>query len=397
MARNFVRASGHYINFNPVLTDYTTKLSLGFWIKFTTAPGSGERYMLFCKHKDGNDINFHLEYRNDAGTKRLQLAWSQPVATFSIYHHDVDLATDTWYHLCVTADWTTNPDTIVLYIDGASVALTLTGSNNATPTTGAIQAATLGRHGTLNQNYLNGDMAEFFTLADTLTTEEVTILADGFTPRALNKRYDSYLPLLGRHSTEPDLFGKHEGEPTSTTPSAHPKIMVYPYSLGSYVPAALPVSLLEPSQYVSIHWPRRVSKTQLSAPMQSFTDSSAPPLVLAHDNRSYQSIFWPKRASKRQVKADFQSFIDPAIAGFTAHWKPSSVRIARKKMFQAFIISASAVRSAPISGGGGGPVAPAGEFAQWAPDPLIRIEPKRANIRLRAPMAPKFGAKTRPC
>lgn len=223
MAYNFVRASGHHIDIDS-FPDLTSQLSLSVHVKNASAVaggGSFEERIIFTKFKngDGNDRNFQFDYRNNGGNTGPMLVWTSPVSSFITYQ-DIGtfLTVDTWFHFLVTVDWTTNPDTVALYFDGSSHSLTRSGSDNATPTTGATQVTKIGGYAT---GEWDGDLAELAIWDTVLTASEAAALKKASPLVVHPNNLVFYAPLVRDLI---DLKG-HGLTNNSATVSTHPPII----------------------------------------------------------------------------------------------------------------------------------------------------------------------------
>ena len=227
MARGLARASSQ--NLTPAgLSNYSTQVSIGMWFRPASAPGSGVYMTHFAKGVSGNAAqrNVGCDYRDSGSGDWLEIYWTVAQGTYIEYRttSTVSLTNGTWYHLLWVVDWATNPDTVVLYLDGVSQALTNAGGTDTVPQTAGTQVA---RIGSLHQDssYLDGDLAEFFICTNALTAAEAILLSRGFSPLFLGSRtFDAYYPLIGRASPEIDRKLGNTATVTGATAAAHPRI-----------------------------------------------------------------------------------------------------------------------------------------------------------------------------
>ena len=162
MARAFTRASSHTISL-PSVADLTTAMTFGCWLQTASASAVAEYRTLCGKGRSGDatDRNFGFDFRRVAsGNEGLEMYWTQPVNNYSEYYFDVTLSLNTWYHLVWTADWSTNPDTVACYLNGAAQSLSVGGSTDATPTTGATPVPNMGAFHGGGSDYWDGRLAE---------------------------------------------------------------------------------------------------------------------------------------------------------------------------------------------------------------------------------------------
>jgi Concanavalin A-like lectin/glucanases superfamily len=223
MAYNFVRASNHHIEIAG-LPDITTTLSLSVRLRIANAIGTGEQFLIFSKFKDSTDRNFQFDYINSGGNTGMRIAWNQPVSTLISYSDSANILTvGTWYHFLATADWTTNPDSIHLYQDNAEATLNRSGSDNATPTTGAPQLSRIGGIAGASSSNFDGDICELAIWDTILTADEARALGAKASPLTVHpSNLVMYAPMVR------DLID-HKGTTTFTnqgaTVVAHPPVI----------------------------------------------------------------------------------------------------------------------------------------------------------------------------
>lgn len=235
MARKFLGSANEYITI-PSVPDapLAIKLTFGCWFRKDVGATVSEYHTLFSKGKSGDSSDRHLwiDHRLRSSVEHLEVVWTQPYATSIEYYSPVALAVGRWYHLLLTCNWTTNPDTIALYLNGIPLALTNSGGTNAAPTTGATQVTSLGNIPTAAADRrFEGDLAEVFLLSDVISQRDVFDLATGrITPRQLicsNDAREFYFPLDG-DSPERELWRGRDGVLTGTVPTFHPPTNVLP-------------------------------------------------------------------------------------------------------------------------------------------------------------------------
>lgn len=223
MARNFDRASGHWIDTTGV-PDFTTTFSLSCWLRVSQTIVGGEFFTIFSKYRTGvggTDRNIHMDYRVISGVANLTFNWTQPASTFILYRTGTTpLVVGAWTQIVWTADWTTNPDQVFAYKNGVSQTVNLDGSNNATPTTTATQVAEIGRFG---GSAWPGDIAELAIWPIVLTAGEAIALGKGYSPMVVHPTdLVLYAPLIR------DIFD-YTGQVTltnqGTTAANHPPVI----------------------------------------------------------------------------------------------------------------------------------------------------------------------------
>lgn len=379
--------------------------TLSLWMKPTWVQADNAWHFFFGHRTDDNNI-FSAEKFSD---NNLYWGWKTGGVDHrvAVLNANYTINQNQWNHFALT--WDDSANETKLYLNGTEI-----GTQVATLTTFSATNPTIGSRGDDPSN-MEGSIAEVAVWSRVLAADELAALNKRVSAAAMSRSLYTYDPMIRNDSLNGSEFvfrprmgawsavsaAKLEHNfGTTNTLDAHPPI-IYPttaWAVGSLASVDLPDFRDAARVYYKVPaWPARKSPRVVRSDQQSFTDSSAPPLVLQHDNRIYPIKIWPRRVSSWQVKSYFNSFIDPAGMGFTAHWQPVNVRVKSRRMFQSFWINATSVNTAPLSGGGVGPVTPPGDYAQWAPDPVVKFEPKRAGIRLRAPMNPKLGTKTRPC
>jgi hypothetical protein len=227
MAYDFEESSGQRISYTPN-ADYTSKLAVAAWVNFEALSGSHQMHIVSKGKSDaGNDRNFSMKY-TPAGGGIVRLAWTSSVGTFVEYDNTHSPSTAAWQLWYAEVDWSTNPDTALLWIAGVSKALTRSaGGDNTTPTTGATQRLSIGaEHATAdNDNNFDGLIAEV-ALWNTLGgATRMNMLNAGFSPAFFKDGLVEYIPLIR------SLHNLRGGSGTLSTSNPvvapHPKI-IYP-------------------------------------------------------------------------------------------------------------------------------------------------------------------------
>jgi len=226
MARGFVKASSQSLT--PVgLSDLTSQMSFGCLFSPGSTVGEASFNTLLSKGASGTDRNYGFDYRGISGVEKLEVYWTQPASTYVEHSATVVLSNSVFISIVWTIDWTTNPDTVTLYVDGVSQSLELLGSNNSSPTTAATQAARIGAFST-GADFLDGSLAELFVTSDIVSASEAASLAKRFSPDLVLRRhaFDCYFPLIGNNSPETDpLTGKTATLNNAPAKAAHPRII----------------------------------------------------------------------------------------------------------------------------------------------------------------------------
>lgn len=232
MARNFTRASSHRVGLPEPLLQ-ASQISVSAWVRHTQAlSGTNEFFTVFSLAPFTTTATraFFLDVRRLSTINRVNMGWTQSTSERA-YFHDITLTTNQWYHLTATVNWTTDPDTCAIYIDGSSVALTNSGGTNSTPDTtggtpfGWIGALAQGTSLGFPTDHWPGDIAEVAYWSAALTAGEAAALAVGASPSLIRPgSLVDYYPLLG------GVNGRVRGTATNsgTVDAAHPPRVFYP-------------------------------------------------------------------------------------------------------------------------------------------------------------------------
>ncbi len=201
MARNFVHTSNQRIEF-ATLSDYTTQISWSCWVNAASDASPVQFFVMFSKSKDdGSDNNISIDYRTRAGVRNIEIYWTQPTSTFQEYvvTTGFPLTNGTWFHIAFAIDWTTNPDSVTLWVDGASQSLTLAaGSNNATPSIGTPIKARIGSLIDASGFSWDGQLAEMAVWPGYLLTDSEAV--------SLSKRYAPFVVHPAGLETYPQMI-----------------------------------------------------------------------------------------------------------------------------------------------------------------------------------------------
>lgn len=175
--------------------DFTTTVSCSFWLKSESNPGTNQTNY-FTKSKSGanSDINFRCTW-TPAGGGDIYVAFTTTSTSFNEWKCDYTPTVGVWTHFYFSIDWTTNPDTVLVWINGSSQTVTHSfGSNNVTPDTTATQAYYIGGPGAGDPNFTDGKLAEIGVWSD-LDTTRVAGLASGNSPRFYSTNLVDYWQL----------------------------------------------------------------------------------------------------------------------------------------------------------------------------------------------------------
>ena len=210
-ARVFVAASNDYVGI-PNTANIGTLLSVSTWVKPASAGAAGANYY-FSKGNNTGDVNWAFGYTGGV----VRLVYTDSFVSFVVWSYTVTLTVGQWYHLAWTVDWTTNPDTVTVWIDGTQHAATCTlGSNNSLPTTTNPQTTAIGGYVGANFTF-DGSLAEPAVFDGSLLgANEIGSLARGERADKVRFNVSSYFPLEGWQATEPDYGVNHLGSTTVT-------------------------------------------------------------------------------------------------------------------------------------------------------------------------------------
>jgi len=186
MARNFDTASNHRIEIAS-LSDYSTQLSFSVWVNPTTDPSAAQFYTMFS-HASGppESRNMDIDYRRRSGVQHVEISWTQPIGSYIewVVSTGFTLLLGVWHHIAFAIDWTTNPDSVSMWIDGAAQTMSFVGSDNATPTaTGTPLFDRIGSYADSANSAWDGSIAELASWPGYLLTDgEALALSKGFAP-----------------------------------------------------------------------------------------------------------------------------------------------------------------------------------------------------------------------
>lgn len=119
----------------------------------------------------GSDFrNWTFDYRNQAGTLRLEAAWSSGSGSYEEHYHNVTLSTGVWYHLGWAVNFSAHSSVLVL--DGVSRAVTISGSQS--PGTSGTQVFSIGQY--RSTTYFDGSLDDIHIYNRALSASEVRLL-----------------------------------------------------------------------------------------------------------------------------------------------------------------------------------------------------------------------------
>jgi len=152
--------------------DYTSDHTEVFWLKLTTAPGSGVEYFLNGKYSSGgNQRSWTYTYEDSGGTKQFHVRTSANGSTVSEGTLATTLNASTWYHLAFAYD--ASAGDIEVFVNGSSVG-TITGLNNSLfNSSGAFEIGTFNNG---DGNSTNGQFDSYLSYAADLDSTQVAAL-----------------------------------------------------------------------------------------------------------------------------------------------------------------------------------------------------------------------------
>ena len=210
------------------VTDY---FSFVYWFKLSVLPGQGVSSCIISKGNAANvSSNYYVRFEGTLGSVRAGMVWTTSPGASTYWVKDTNISSlsmNVWHHLAWTVDWTTNPDTVKVYLDGVVDTVTLaSGSNNGPPTTTATQVMTIGQ--VIGIFPYNGDLADLAGYNAVLTQAEITALSKGVRPNKLGRPMLYYVPLDGALTLEPDYSGNGcNGTVTGATRSNGPPLIPF--------------------------------------------------------------------------------------------------------------------------------------------------------------------------
>lgn len=169
MSYDFEESSGQRITYATVHSDYTSTVTISVWIKPESLPGAHQMHFVDKGiNSSSGDRNFSVAWTPASGGQWF-ISFSDSSNNYSEWTASGNPTLGVWTHLYVEIDWTTNPDTFLLWVNGSSTSLSCSfGLNNRTPSTDATQHITIGgEHGSAsNVNNMDGLIAEVAIWSD---------------------------------------------------------------------------------------------------------------------------------------------------------------------------------------------------------------------------------------
>lgn len=210
----------------PSNADYTSTVSVAISVFAESNPGTNQTNYLI-KHKSGANDNKNFFFTwTPGGGGDVYVGWSRSdTGANNEWKIDYTPSTSAWTHFYFSIDWTTNPDTVLVWANGTSQTCTHNfGSNNIGPLTTATQVYSIGGPPAGDPNFTDGLIANIGVWSD-LDTSRVAPLSKGFSPHFFPNNRKECIHLVR------DLVNCHGGSGTlSGTPvvAPHPRT-IFPY------------------------------------------------------------------------------------------------------------------------------------------------------------------------
>lgn len=226
MSYDFEESSGQRITYAPN-ADYTSQVSVAFWTKIESLPGAHQMHFV-DKGKDdaGNNRNFSI-YWTPASGGQIGVSWDQPSGAYHEFSYNINLASapnivGSWASWYAEIDWTQNPDSCVIWINGTQYTLSNTfGGNDSTPLTTATQQLSLGgEHGSSdNVNNFDGLMSDVGIWSDVVGSTRASGLYNSGSGGLVSTLYPTNLIEDIPLRDDPDNDGGGSGTLSSSPPT----------------------------------------------------------------------------------------------------------------------------------------------------------------------------------
>lgn len=168
-AFDFEEASSQRITYTPNTTSYPSKVSLSFWFKPESLPGAHQMHFVDLGSSSNWNPRHFGAYWTPASGGQVGISWiNSSGPTYSEWTASYTLTVGNIYHFYYEIDWTVNPNTAKLWINGSSVTLTNTfGTNYLIPTGTFDQLSVGGEHGSgTTGNYVDGLLSDILIWSD---------------------------------------------------------------------------------------------------------------------------------------------------------------------------------------------------------------------------------------
>lgn len=173
MSRDFEESSSMRAEFASH-GDFTTKVSISFWLKAESNPGAHQAIFVSKTRQGFDRPNFSLLWTPAGGGDVYTVAYAG--GSFNEWKADYSPTLAAWEHWYFELDWTTNPDTHLFWVNGVAKTMTHNfGSNNVTPDVTATQVYSIGGPGA-STNFADGLLAEIAVWSDLVGITRATTL-----------------------------------------------------------------------------------------------------------------------------------------------------------------------------------------------------------------------------
>lgn len=198
--------SDYFIKTDTTSLSITGDLTIAFWAKPESQPGSGLAYILVSKLLSaGNQRSYSFYQENDGANQTLNLLIYGDGATGGNASVTTTHSSAVWHHFVVS--WVAASGEATFYVDGASLGSATTGAETAIFDSTA--SFIVGQNANLPAGfYFDGLMADLGIWARALRASDVAELYAGTPPSKLQTaNLKGSWPLFGSISPETDLSG----------------------------------------------------------------------------------------------------------------------------------------------------------------------------------------------
>lgn len=200
---------------------WTAQISASMWVYPVSLPTIPSVFMGIIDDNGTTSTTYRFVYGliNSAGTQQVLFGYNSSTGGTPLLTCNATLSTGQWSHLAFAFDNTTNPDTLFIWINGASQTTTAPGNNGA-PSGSDGGAPRIGnvRFNGVETFFFDGRIAEPALWIDVpiLNQQQVTALSRGARADRVYIQPDLYYPVDGVFDPEPD-YGKFHGKSVSIT------------------------------------------------------------------------------------------------------------------------------------------------------------------------------------
>lgn len=234
MARNFTKASSHYLEHAAAVVS-SMPLTMACWGRASSYTAEAAHSLMAISRASGGVTDCYLLDVVNVSTLPgypVLRAWSGTGTGATGIYGTTTATAGTWFHAASVFASSTSRS---CYLNAAKATTTVSQTGGA-----FLNRTSIGRIANYKGtpiNYWNGDIAEAGIWSAALTDGEVASLADGVSPLLVRpESLVAYWPLIGRDSPESDRVGGFGMTVTGATAAAHPRI--YLPSSGLWIPTA---------------------------------------------------------------------------------------------------------------------------------------------------------------